>query len=327
MLRRLLVTGLAIGVATGAMGCRHRCCKSSNPVPNPFLPPPPGGSMTIPPPGVPTSPSAFPPPASAGAFPPPTARGSMPPEPILGGPTPGMPPSNFGPPATKPAPEVLFPDPIPSGSSSSSRSNASPGTAGVLGEPAGPTAQSPEPPLALKPAPATSGNGFPPPADPSAPATKAPVQASRFPGLPGFVVVKDGVASGRVPNAEGFDMLQKSGYRTVVYLHAEGADTATLQADAEKRGLTFTAIETTPARLASSVDAFNRVVGTPASRPVYICDDDGLRAGVLWYVHFRTVEVLNADAASVRARPLGYTDEGDDAKTFQLAVQQYFATR
>jgi hypothetical protein len=314
MIRRLLLTAFAAGSLAAAPGCRHNCCKPST-VPNPFLPPAPGGAATIPPVGVPTTPGsvpAFPPPAVA-----PRAGSIPPPDPLLGGP-----PSNFGPPATSSKPEVLFPDPVPSGGTSRSQS---PGSRSLLGDPSGPV-QSPEPPLAAKPAPATPGNGFPPPAASPAPAPSPAAQANRFPGLPGFVVVKDGVATGRTPTAEGFDLLKKSGYRTVVYLHAEGADLADLQSEATTRGLTFTPIEVAPTRLASAVDAFNRVVGTPASRPVYLCDDNGIRAGVLWYIHFRTAEVLNADAAAIRARPLGYTEDGDEMKTFHVAVQQYLAT-
>lgn len=313
MTRRLLLAALAAGSLTGVYGCRHSCCKPST-APAPFLPAPPGrGFSTIPPAGVPTAPGAVP------AFPPPVASapGSIPPpDPLLG--------SNFGPPASKPAPEVLLPDPLPSGGMS--RSQSPPDRAGVLGEPSGPK-QSTEPPLAPKPEPATTKNGFPPPADASTPPPKPSATAAKFPGLPGFVVVKDNVATGRTPTTNGLDMLKKSGYRSVVYLHGEDANVSAIQTDVEKRGLTFTAIEVTPTRLASAVEAFNRVTGTTANRPVYLCDSDGLRTGVLWYIHFRTVEILNADAASVRARPLGYTEDGEEARTFQVAVQQYLSTR
>lgn len=307
MLRHTTIAVLAVAAFSGAIGCRHRCCKSDITA-RPFLPVPPGGPATIPPADVPTTP-----------FPPPAARsGSGIPDPLLS-------PSNFGPPAAgnKPSQELLLPDPLPSGSS---RSLSPPPPSNLLGDPISPQ-QSTEPPLAPKPAPAAPGTVFPPPADPSAPAAKAPAQASRFPGLQGLVVVKESVASGRKPTNEGLDLLKKSGYRTVVYLHGEGADVAALKDDAEKRGLSFLAIETTPTRLASASDAFNDAVANPANRPAYVCDDDGLRAGVLWCVHFRTVEILNADAAAIRARPLGYATESEEAKTFQVAIQQFFSTK
>jgi len=315
MIRRMMIAALAVGSLVGANGCRHSCCKSGS-VPNPFLPPPPGGPLTtIPPTSVPTAPGSIP------AFPPPARSGSIPPpDPLFGG------AGNFSSPSSsaKPPAEILLPDPLPP-SSGTSRAQAPSESRSLLGEPSGPTPTA-EPPLSKSES-ATPANGFPPPADASRPAPKPTVQTSRFPGLPGFAIVKDGVGTGRQPTPAGLDLLKKSGYRTLVYLHGENADDSVLKGEAEKRGFTFTAIETTPGRLTTAAESFNRVVGTPASRPVYICDDEGLRAGVLWYVHFRTVEILNADAANVRARPLGYTDQGESAQTFQVAVQRYLETR
>ena len=318
MIRRILIAVLAAGSALAASGCRHTCCKSGS-VPNPFLPPPPGGPTTIPPTVVPTTPGnvpVFPPPARNGAIPPP--------DPLLGGPS-----SSFAPPSSssaKPPAEILLPDPLPPSTGTSRGQAPSSESRSLLGAPSGPS-QSPEPPLAPRPESATPENGFPPPADASRISAKPAVQAMRFPGLPGLTLVKDGVASGRKPTPAGLDLLKKSGYRTVVYLHGPDADVSSLQAEVEKRGFTFAAIETTPARLTAASDTFNRLVSTPANRPVYVCDDEGRRAGVLWYVHFRTVEILNADAASVRARPLGYTEQGDEARAFHVAVQRYLETR
>ena len=198
--------------------------------------------------------------------------------------------------SAKPAPEVLLPDPIPGGASSRSFSPSSPGQ-GLLGGPAQPKA---EPPVA-KPSDQT--------------------------GLPGFVKVENGLASGRKPALEGFESLKRGGYRTVVYLHPAGADTAAARDVAEARGLKFLAIEATPEKLSDGVAAFNAAVGDKSNRPVYVFDDDGVRAGALWYLHFRTTDAMNDDAARVRARPLGLTSEGDEAKAFALATQRYLETR
>jgi hypothetical protein len=254
--------------------------------------------VNIPPAAVPVSPG-FPPPSGirGGALPPPS-------DPLLGG-------SQFGPPSTG-GKELVLPESLPG--NGSARGQA-PSGSGFLGEPTNPQ-QSKEPPLAK-----------PELAAPNGAAPKSPLQATRYPGLADLVVVKSGVASGRKPTAEGLDLLKKSGYRTVAYLHGTDADTAALQAEVEKRGLVFVAIETTPAKFAAAMDAFNRVVATPAGRPVYICDDDGIRTGVLWYAHFRTVEILNADAANVRARPLGFVEDGELRTTFEVALQQYLSTR
>jgi protein tyrosine phosphatase (PTP) superfamily phosphohydrolase (DUF442 family) len=209
-------------------------------------------------------------------------------------------PRTFQPPPAgggRPAPEVLLPEDPPVGGSSRSSSPGDPAH-GVLGDPARP--QTPPPP---QPTPA------------------------RTTGLPGFVKVKDGVASGRKPTLEGFDALKQAGYRTAVYLHPAGADLSAARDVAEKRGLRFVAIETTPEKLAEALAEFNAALTDRATRPVYVYDEDGVRAGAVWYLHFRTAEAMNDDAARVRARPLGLTDQTDDGKAFALATQRILETR
>src|SRR5205823_11397723 len=138
----------------------------------------------------------------------------------------------------------------------SSRSN--PGR-GVLGGPAKP--QTAEPPAAPK-------------------VSAAPA------GLSGYVRVKGGLASGRKPTLDGFDALKQAGFRTVVYLHPAGADLSAVKDVAARRGLAFVAIETTPEKLAGAVEVFNAVAADRARHPAYVFDDDGVRAGAVWYLHF-----------------------------------------
>jgi len=204
---------------------------------------------------------------------------------------------NYPPPAK---PEVLFPDPIPGGGSSRSSFPGNPGY-GVLGTPVNP--QTTEPPVV--------GKGS------DGPTT----------GLRGYVRVKESVASGRQPSLDGFDALKQAGFRTVIYLHPAGTDLSAVKAVASKRGLAFVAIETTPEKLAEAVEQFNAVVADRARQPIYVFDDDGVRTGAVWYLHFRTAEAMNDDAARVRARPLGLTEQGDEAKAFALATQRYLETR
>ena len=122
MIRPLLLSAVAAGLALGAAGCRHKCCRSSTSTlaPQPFLP---SGPSNIPPAGVPVTP---PPPGSV--FPPP-ANGSLPP-PDLGVPSPA--------PGSRPAPEILLPDPIPGGASRSGY--PAPAKSGILGGPMKPAA-------------------------------------------------------------------------------------------------------------------------------------------------------------------------------------------
>jgi len=303
MIRRTMIAATIAGVVF-ASGCRQRCCLNDpGRRPNPYRPQAPNSPFLLPPAGVPTTPGPTP-------LPPPPGGGN----PFIPGvgPAPVVDPRNYPPPSfdlppnpspspsAKPAPEVLLPDPLPGSGPSRSSLPLNPGI-GVLGTPGRP--QAAEPKLAA-----------------NSPATIAT-------GLPGFVRVKDGFASGRKPALEGFDTLKRANYRTVVYMHAVGADTSAAKDVAEKRGLKFVPIETTPEKLADAVTQFNALAADKAVRPVYVFDDDGVRAGTVWFVHFRTSEAMNDDAARIRATPLGLTDQGDEAKAFAVATQRYLETR
>jgi hypothetical protein len=135
------------------------------------------------------------------------------------------------------------------------------------------------------------------------------------------------VASGRRPTLDGFDALQRANFRTLVYLHAPQADVTALRQIASQRQLDLVSLEVTPENLPQALAQFNAVVGDDSRHPLYVFDDDGVRAGVLWYLHFRTVEALNDDAARIRARPLGFPEQGEEATPWLLAVQRYLSQR
>lgn len=287
MLRRvLLLSAVAPVLVVGAAGCRHKCCRSDEPVPRPYLPAPPGGpfrgSGTIPPTNIPATPPAVGPVIPGG--------GSLPP------------PADLSPPGGSGGRETITPDPLPGGSSS--RSVVPPG---LLGGPVQPLGQTAEPPRA--------GNGVQ--------QAGATVPA----GLPDFVKVKDGVAAGGKPELGGYDTLKAQGYRAVVYLHGPTADVATVREVVEKKGFTFTAVEATPEKLTDALAAFDAAVGERAARPVYVFADAPARAGAVWYAHLRTVDLQSDEVAKIRARGLGLSEDGDEAKAFWVAVQQYLANR
>jgi protein tyrosine phosphatase (PTP) superfamily phosphohydrolase (DUF442 family) len=219
----------------------------------------------------------------------PPAGGQLPPPDLGAFPSPAAAPAPKG-----PAPEILLPDAIPGGKSSFSPTTPP----GVLGGPGRAPTVTQEPPVAANAAPTTAG-------------------------LPGFVRVSAAAASGRKPAIEGFDTLKQQGFRSVAYLHPAGADVGAVRDVAEKKGLAFTAIETTPERLPDAAAALDRVLADRSHTPVYVCDDDGLRAGALWYVHFRTADQLSPEVARIRARGLGLTDETDEARAFWVAIQQH----
>jgi hypothetical protein len=261
----LLLASVAI---LGSAGCRHRCNRlfDRNDDRRAFTPapPPPQGGLLLPPTSLPTTPA----PAQPGpsGFPPP-------------------PPANLTP---KPGgPEVLYPDPIPSGATK-------PSTSGLLGAPVKP--QTAEPPKATA-------------------------------SLPGYTKVKEGLFAGGKPALDGFEALKANGFRTVVFLHGPGADPAAVRDAASTRGLNCVAIETTPEALADAAKQFDRVANDRNARPAYVFADAPERAGAVWYLHFRTADAAGDDVARLRAKPLGYGGTSDEAKAFALAVQRALETR
>jgi hypothetical protein len=200
-------------------------------------------------------------------------------------PPPDLRPSTSG----RPAPEILLPDPIgPGGTSSQKKSSA-----GILGGPVAGAATTPstlEPPVAAK---------------------KPETQEAAQTGLPGFTQIADGFAAGRKPTLDGFDTLKKDGYKTVIFLHAPGADVAAVRDVVEARGFTLAAIETTPEKLGEAFEQVKKSIAEKSARPAYLFDDDGTRAAAVLYLQFKTVDLESADVSRIRARSMGLADDSE----------------
>ena len=153
----------------------------------------------------------------------------------------------------------------------------------------------------------------------SAEPPKAPVA-----GMAAYTKVKDGLYAGGKPALEGFDALKAAGFRTVIYLHAAGADVGAVKEMASTRDLNFVGIETTPENLADASKEFDRVAGDRLTRPAYVFADDAPRAGAVWYLHFRTAGEGD-DVARLRAKALGLSEAGDEGKLFTVAIQKVLA--
>ena len=132
-------------------------------------------------------------------------------------------------------------------------------------------------------------------------------EAKSVVGIADFTLVnsKSGVANGRKPSIEGLDWLVKSGYKTFVFIHDPKADAKPAKELAEARGLKFVNIPFSEANPKDALAAFDTALATAKDGPVFIADESGFRAGVLWYAHFRSKDLLNPDSAKVRATPLG----------------------
>jgi len=208
---------------------------------------------------------------------------------------------------------------------------------GVLGEPIMPIERRAEPKL-LVPVPlpdAAPERPVPPPPaerkDLPPPLTDAPRDKDPL-ALPGFATVLDRgpVTTSRRPELSGFAWLKSHGYKTVAYLHDPAAPDVTSTRDmAAKEGLTFVAIPVTPETLPAAYKTFAALIQDANARPLHVFAKSGNRSGALWYLVFREVEVLSADAARVRAGKLGLAEptDSDEAKQFWLAAQKFLSNR
>jgi hypothetical protein len=193
--------------------------------------------------------------------------------------------------------------------------------------PAGGGVNSVEPPVAPPEPSRESVRLYPPQSAPPKPAvTEQRSPTPQLPvGIPQFAVVKDRIASGLKPNLDGgLDWLQSNGYRTVLHIRAPGQEDNADRREVEKRGLKYRSMEVSPQTLSRAVlDEFNRVVGDTALQALFVYDKDGMVAGGLWYLHFRTVEKGSDESARTRAARLGLKeDQNGEHRAMWLAIQK-----
>lgn len=167
--------------------------------------------------------------------------------------------------------------------------------------------------------------GFEAPAKPTT-SEKKPATTTTV-NVPGFAIVREGIATGRKPNLDGYDSLRSAGYKTVVYLHTANADVSAMKSVAEKRGLAFIDVVVDADTIKPAAAKLIDVASDSSAKPIYICDDDGARTGCLWYAYFRALDGMSDDAAQVKAAPLGLRDAGPDKAKLLAAVQEFLAKK
>jgi protein tyrosine phosphatase (PTP) superfamily phosphohydrolase (DUF442 family) len=300
--RRLLLSALALACVSGCETWGKKRCNTCPPPPPPgtpiLAPPPVGGGL---PPGGTVLPPAAPPPGAPAAPPPSFPAGA------------GYPPvASFYAPGIK----LGVPDSVAQESvvqAPPSRENELP--------------RSPNPSATIRLLPPEFGSSSAKPD--TAPATAAPAATPALPvGIPDFApAIPDRVATGRKPSLDGLDWLKGNGYKSAVQLRRPGESDHADRKQFEVRGLTFTSLEVAPAMLTwKTVDDFARLVGDPATQPLFVYDADGSLSGGLWYLYFRRVEKLSDEAARLRAMRLGLKENADGPqREMWLAVQKLLA--
>lgn len=140
-----------------------------------------------------------------------------------------------------------------------------------------------------------------------------------------FSKVKANLANGRVPTLQGLDRLKSSGYRTVAFLHTPKADTSNLRRDVEAKGMRFVGIPVSPGQFNDSVRSFADVVNDRQLQPTFVCDEDGVRSGAMWYSYFRKNDYVNDETARLLAGPLGLNESlSGESGDFWVAIRNYF---
>jgi protein tyrosine phosphatase (PTP) superfamily phosphohydrolase (DUF442 family) len=282
-MRSLLLRALLVAAGIGlASGCSH-CCRRPQCVGE-------AGVMVAPPPPPPPAPPGAAP-GTPTPFLPQTSQ--APPDPLTAQPPPAEQQSGFNP--MPPGPDDLSWRPSPG---ALPRVHLRPPEPALPGKPNErlrlypPEVEEKVSPTPQKPPEVTDPG--PPPALPV--------------GIPEYAVVKDRfITSGRRPMLDGgLDWLQENGYRTVLNVRRPDEDDATDRKEVEKRGLKYVSLVVSPETLTKKVvEEFGRIVGDAKGYPLFVYDRDGSLRGGLWYLHFRTAEGLNDEAAGLRARALG----------------------
>ncbi len=163
----------------------------------------------------------------------------------------------------------------------------------------GPAAMNRAAPTAAEVSSAAEGGTIPP---------LAVVAASlrQTPGIRRSAFVAPGLGGGSVPSVEGLDWLKEKGYRTFIDLR-QGAEVEPTFAEAvNDRGMVYISLPILATRLdPNRLARFDDLISRPESRPLYFCDTDGSRAGLVWYLHLRGVEGDDARSAAQKAEEIG----------------------
>ena len=195
--------------------------------------------------------------------------------------------------------------------------------------PPGPAA-SPSPASASSsPAAAAADTAAPPPAEKTSaaegPITSIPpinaVSAHQAPGIRRYSSVAPTVGGGSAPSIDGLDWLKEKGCRTLIDLRQRPEVEPFFIDAVNDRGMVYISLPIMANRLdPSRLARFDDLVSRTENRPLFFCDVDGTRAGLVWYIHLRTVNQEDPQEAAAKAEEIGLTDA--QAKI----AEQYLAT-
>ena len=141
------------------------------------------------------------------------------------------------------------------------------------------------------------------------PSPTVAASSGQAPGIRRSISVAPTIGGGSVPSVEGLDWLKEKGYKTFVDLR-QGVEVEPTFADAvNDRGMVYISLPIMSSRLdPNRLARFDDLISQSSNRPLYFCDSDGSRAGLVWYLHLRNIEGDDAQAAAQKAEDVGLTE-------------------
>ena len=153
-------------------------------------------------------------------------------------------------------------------------------------------------------------------------AEAVPPGANIAPGIRRFGGVESKLAGGSLPDTSGLDWLVEKGYKTVLDLREDSDLTPQFVSEVARRGLRYVALPLSVKTVDQEhVSRFQFEISLADARPLFFCDNDGTRAGVMWYIRRVTVDKVDPLIARRDAEELGLNDT-----KFWRAAETYLET-
>jgi protein tyrosine phosphatase (PTP) superfamily phosphohydrolase (DUF442 family) len=128
------------------------------------------------------------------------------------------------------------------------------------------------------------------------------------PGIRHYASVAPSLAGGSLPSLEGLDWLKEKGYRTLIDLRKPSEVEPNFADAVNDRNMVYISLPIVANRLdASRLARFDDLIAQADHLPVYFCDSDGTRSGLVWYIHLRVVRQEDSQSASGKAEEIGLT--------------------
>jgi protein tyrosine phosphatase (PTP) superfamily phosphohydrolase (DUF442 family) len=216
-----------------------------------------------------------------------------------------IPPVDLSPEVTKNATSATKPTPVPA---------QTPAAAPVASTPAATPAASP--PATAAPTPIADPS-TPPPAEKVSAAegaigTLPPIETPspfRAPGINRYASVAPTIYGGSAPSIEGLEWLKEKGCRTLIDLRKPSEVDPNFVESVNDRNMVYISLPIVANRLdPSRLARFDDLISATENRPIYFCDIDGTRAGLVWYIHLRATAQEDPQTASGKAEEVGLTE-------------------